>query len=137
MTTLRNRRVYQTKKNLAGGSRNYRPWKEWEVGDQVVAKFTGTQEDNYGHTNTVCEVLDAQFEDADLAESLIGKTLVLNACGSLNKARELMDEGVTVFQVTYNGKALMTKGNFAGKEAHSIEVSEVDFDGGSDATSQL
>lgn len=131
------KRTYQVKKTLAGGARAYRPWKEWEVGDVLIAKFTGESEDQFGHTTTHCEVLDAQFEDSDLADSLIGKTLCLNAAGSLNKARELMVEGKTIFQLTYNGKSLIMKGPMAGKEAHSIEVVEVSEGSDEDATDHL
>lgn len=120
------KRTFKVKKAL-GGAQNYRKWEDYEVGDIVIGEFIGTHEDQFKKTNYKIKVLDAQFVDTDLAESLIGKTLVLNSNGSLDKQMEEVEEGETI-QVEYNGKSLLTKGPFAGKEAHGVTVSIVEVE---------
>lgn len=102
----------------------FRKWTDWKEGDYVVGKFIGTHVDNYEKENYKVQVLDAQFEDAELATELVGKNLVLNACGSLDYNWSEADVQVgDVVMVTYTGKALMEKGKYAGKEAHTMTLS--------------
>ena len=119
------KRVFQVKKSL-GGVKSYRPWKEWKVGDYIVGKFVDRGIDQYDKNNYTFIIEDAQFlEASDLADSLVGKKLCLNACGSLDKQMEEVTEGQFV-RIEYTGLATITKGKFAGKEAHStiLEILE-------------
>lgn len=115
-----------TKKSL-GGAQSYRKWEDYAVGDKVIGKFIGIHTCQYKKDNYKIKVLDAQFEDQDLAETLIGKVLVLNAAGSLDKQMAEVEEGECI-SMEYTGKSTLTKGPYAGKEAHGmiVEIVEVE-----------
>lgn len=115
------KRVFKTKKKLSGGKYSFRKWGDWEVGDIVIGTFVGMHMDQYKKEGTIITVEDAQFKDKKEAKALIGKTLVLNAAGKLNKAVADLTEG-DIIQVTYNGTSEIEKGKFKGKDAHDIEV---------------
>lgn len=119
------KRVFTVKKSL-GGAQNYRKWEDYEIGDVVVGEYIGTHICQYKKTNYKVRVLDAQFVDTELADSLIGKILVLNSNGSLDSQMEKVEEGETI-SVEYNGKSLLTKGPYAGKEAHGVSVNVVEM----------
>lgn len=105
----------------------FRKWDEYESGDTVTGEFVGTHVDQFKKTNYKIKVLDAQFsQDQDAAEALIGKVLVLNSAGSLDKQMTEVVEGDCI-QMEYTGKTLLTKGPFAGKEAHGMIVSLVEM----------
>jgi hypothetical protein len=129
------KRVFTVKKAL-GGAMSFRKWDDYEVGDVVIGTFLGIHTCQFKKTNFKIKVLDAQFVDTELAESLIGKTLVLNSAGSLDKQMEEVEEGETI-QVEYTGKSLLTKGPYAGKEAHSVTVNIVEMSEEQDATDGL
>jgi hypothetical protein len=114
------KRVFKTKRVLSGMQKVFRKWGDWEVDDFVVGKFIATHEDNYDKTNYVIEVIAAEFQDGS-GEEFLGKNLVLNSSGTLNKAFEEIQTGEFV-QVTYLGKSEITKGKYAGKEAHNMEI---------------
>ncbi len=117
------KRIFTEKKKLAG-SQTYRKWSDYSEGDVVVGKFVGTHTDNYDKVNPKIKVIHAEFRDGS-GEALIGQTLVLNSCGVLDKAMEDVQEGEYI-QVVYNGTITMQKGKYAGKEAHTMDVSLVD-----------
>jgi hypothetical protein len=119
-------RKYVVKKSL-GGSQAYRVWEDYSVGDWVLGRYVGNHVCQYKKQNPKIEVIDALFDDSDLSDSIIGKTLVLNAVGSLSAQIEKVEEGETV-RVTYNGKNLLTKGPYAGKEAHSVTVDIIEVE---------
>jgi hypothetical protein len=120
------KRQFQTKKTLRG-QQEYRKWEDYAVGDYIIGTYVGIHICQYKKENYKFKILDAQFEDADLAASLIGKTLVLNSAGFLTKPMSEVQEGETV-KVEYNGKTTLQKGTYAGKDAHtgSVEIVELD-----------
>lgn len=113
------KRRYQVKKQI-NGSQTYRKWEEYSVGDIVIGEYIGDHVCQYKHSNPKIKVLEAMFKDGS-GEDMEGKTLVLNACGSLTKAMEQVEEG-DIIQVEYQGKNLLTKGPYAGKESHSVSL---------------
>lgn len=121
------KRRFAVKQSLIGGNFKYRPWKEWKEDEYVAGTLVAFQQDQFGHTNTHIKVVEADFLDKDLSESLVGQTLCLNSCGSINAAKDDMQIGSS-YSFTYRGKITLEKGKFKGKEAHSVEVNEVDFD---------
>lgn len=129
------KRVFTVKKSL-GGAQSYRKWDDYEIGDVVVGTFIGTHVDQFKKTNYKIKVADAQFVDHELADTLIGKVLVLNSAGSLDKQMEEVQEGEAI-HMEYTGKSLLTKGPFAGKEAHGMIVQIVELGPESDATDAL
>jgi hypothetical protein len=123
------KRTFRTTKKLSGGPKNFRKWSDWEVGDIVIGTFKGTHTDQYDKECMILEVEDAQFANKKEAKQLIGKNLVLNAAGQLNKAMEKMEEG-QIIQVTYNGTSRIEKGKYQGKDAHVIDVDLLEEDNG-------
>lgn len=119
-------RKYVVKKSL-GGSQTYRVWEDYTVGDWVLGRYVGNHVCQYKKENPKIEVLDAGFDDLDFSDSIIGKTLVLNAAGSLSAQIDKVEVGETI-RVTYNGKNLLTKGPYAGKEAHSVNVEIIEVE---------
>lgn len=119
------KRVFQTRKTLTG-SNVYRPWKQYNEGDVVVGVYEGVHVDNFKKNNAKVKVHYAEFADGTGAD-FEGKTLVINSCGSLEKALETMTEG-SAYQFVYNGTITLQKGPYAGKEAHSVEIAEVDLE---------
>jgi len=132
---IQRRRTFIAKKKLSAPL-NYRPWESWEAGDYVIGKFVGINVCQFKKKNWKVEGEEAEFEDGTSA-NLVKKTLVLNACGKLEK---LYDEGEVeegmFIRVGYLGQAELTKGPFAGKLAHQLEVDimEMEDDSLSDTT---
>lgn len=124
---MNGKRTFTRKASLAGGSRLYKAWKEYAEGDFVVGKFLGTHTDQFGKVCIVLNVLDCEFA-GDSAEKFIDKELVINACGTITKLIEEEKFQIgSVYQVTYNGLFSLTKGKFAGKDAHSVSIDEVEL----------
>lgn len=134
-TPAKQKRTFTVKKTL-GGPMNFRKYEDFQVGDITIGEFVGTHLDQYKKTNYKIKVLDAQWEDADAGEALVGKVLVFNSCGSLDKQMEQVNEGTCV-QIEYTGKTLLVKGPYAGKEAHGVIVSEVEMTEGEDEVDGL
>jgi len=106
-----------------GGARTFKSWKSWTKGDFVEGIFTGTSEDNYQKTNYHIEVKNYEFADGtDLPE---GKQLGLNSNGSLDYQFQDIAEGSQVM-VEYEGKGMLEKGLYKGKEFHQVSVSVAD-----------
>lgn len=115
-------RKYVTKKKVSGTKKSFRKWGDWDEGDVVLGKYIGIHEDRqYDKQHVIIEVEEAFFSDKKLAKSLIGQNLVLNSCGSLDKALEQLTVG-DIIQCTYNGMGKIESGKYKGKEAHSVEV---------------
>lgn len=121
------KRRFAVKQSLIGSSSAYRPWKEWKEGEYVVGIFQGTSKDNFGNTNCIIKVVEADFLDSDAATALEGQTLTLNSCGSLNHVIEEMAVG-NAYSFHYNGETTLAKGKFAGKKSHSVKIDDVDLD---------
>lgn len=128
---MEKKRVFRTKKKVAGGSKMYKPWKEFHEGDWVIGEYIGTHKDQYDKICRIIKVEDAQFADG-FQEKCIGKNLVLNSVGMMDKAWEEDDAGDleigAIIQVTYNGTSTIEKGKFAGKDAHLVEIDLVEED---------
>jgi hypothetical protein len=125
------KRVFKTKKKLSGGRAEYRPWRDWSVGDIVIGKYKGSKIDNYEKPNWLIEVVDAQFSKKKDGDKLVGKVLGLNSAGQLDKAMEGVNEGEMI-QVHYVGTSTIEKGKYKGKDAHQIEVDIVVEEGDED-----
>ena len=119
------KRKFKVTKKL-NGQKMYRKWAEYDEGDIVVGKYIDKHTDNYEKENYVIEVVEAFFKDKT-GTKYEGKNLVLNSCGGLDKAMEKVSLGELV-QVEYTGTSIMEKGKFAGKEAHGVTVSVVEYD---------
>jgi hypothetical protein len=116
-----------------GGGKVFRPWGQWTEGDYIVGRLSGTSEDNFNNTNYDIEVSEVDFEnkrvvakdkkgeDKIYEEPKAGDLFCLNSCGSLDKAMEKCDIG-DMIKVIYTGTITLTKGKFAGKEAHTMKV---------------
>ena len=111
-------------------NKTFRQYVDWEEGDIVVGKIVGQHKDNYEKQCAVIEV-ESSFFKGEKDDSLAGKNLVLNTCGSLTKA--LVDGGIydedsekfvmgTILQVEYKGKVKIVKGTHKGKDAHVVNV---------------
>lgn len=125
------KRVFKTTKKVSGSPKNFRKWADWQVGDIVIGEYVGTHTDQFDKECTMVKVADAQFQGkkgAKEAAELVGKVLVLNSAGKLDKARDQLTEG-DMIQVTYNGMGTIEKGKYAGKDSHDIEVDLVEEEG--------
>lgn len=115
------KRVFTPTARLTKGPTVYRKWSDWQVGDILIARYTGTQVDKkYGKLGRVVEVLEADFKDGSGAK-YAEKTMVLNQTGKLDKALEDQPFGI-VFQLTFKGKTQITSGPYAGGEANDMEI---------------
>ena len=123
------KRRFASKKSLKGAM-EFRKWSDYEIGDIVVGKFVGIHHCQYDKENPKIQVIEAFFKDGSGAQ-LTGKNLVLNSCGVLDSAMKEVKEG-DIIQVEYCGQTELTKGKYAGKEAHSLNieiVEEIEEDG--------
>lgn len=125
------KRVFKTKKKLAGGKTEYRAWNEWDEGDVIIGKYVGSSQNRKNATKKdwIVEVVDCQFADKKEAKRLLGKTVTLNCAGQLDKGMNAAELGDLV-QITYNGQQEMKGGPHAGKMAHLHEVEIVEEDDG-------
>lgn len=97
-------------KPVSGGDTKYVKPSELPTDKPLVGTYLGVVESQYGKNYKL------QTKD--------GITIV-NGCGSLHNSMA----GVEINQVvalTYGGKKKLTKGKFAGKEFHSVNVSVAD-----------
>lgn len=122
------KRVFRSVKKVSGGGKkNFRAWKDWAEDDYVIGKYVDHYTDQYQKESRVIQVEDAGFKKSKEAQAIIGKPLVLNGNGMLDKAFEEIETG-TYVQVTYKGMGEMEKGKYKGKEAHVVEVEIVEPD---------
>lgn len=120
------KRVFKPGRKLGGGTKMYRKWEEYDMGDIVIGRYSDNHIDQYGKKCYVLEVYDAEFKDKT-GKKYLEKNLVLNACGMLSKAMDKASIG-DIVQITYNGQSTIEKGPFAGKESHLIETQVMDED---------
>lgn len=115
-------------KKKLGGAQSYRKWSEYAQGDTVLGKFVGYHTCQYKKKNPKIEVYDAQWKDADAAEKILGRVLVLNHCAKLEKLIEEaeIEEGDGM-EIEYEGTFTLTKGPYAGKESHTMTLSVVEI----------
>jgi hypothetical protein len=131
---LNKKRQFKTKKVLSGVRTEYRAWKEWDEGDTLVAKLLGRTPNrkNKAKKDTIVEVVEPFFSDkGEMKRLKTGTRLTLNSAGQFDKGVDQLEEGA-MFQVVYNGKNEMEGGEYAGQEAHAMEVTEVYEDDGSE-----
>jgi hypothetical protein len=125
------KRTYKAKRTLSGVKTEYRAWKEWDEGDSLVAKLIGTSKNRKAKNKNdwIVEVIEPFFSDKKEMKRLKeGTRLTLNTAGQFDKGMEQLEIGAA-FQVTYNGSKEMEGGDYAGQNAHTMEVVEVDLDG--------
>lgn len=125
------KRQFKTTRTLAGAQKVYRKWESYSEGDVVVGKFVGNHVDQYKKNCPIIEVYEASFKD-NSGDSVVGKHLVMNACGMLTKAMDGVQLNELV-QVEYTGTSTIEDGPFKGKEAHCMKVDLVEEDTGSDS----
>lgn len=101
------------------GSSSYKPWSKWSPGDYLIGIYQSTSEDNYGKPNYRVEVVEAKFEEGD--EPKAGSIFTFNSNGSLQKAMEEVKEN-DIIKVIYLGEETLSKGRYAGKKFHSLQV---------------
>ncbi len=104
------------------GSKTYRPWKEWEVGEYLVGKYLELCEDSYGNPSYSIEAMESNVES--LKE---GTTIGINSCGGLNLAMEKIATG-SIIRLEYEGTDVMEKGKFKGKDFHMVGVAVAEDD---------
>lgn len=131
------KRVFKTKKVLSGVRSEFRAWKEWDEGDTLVFKLLGSSPNrkNKSKKDWLVEVVEAFFSDKTEQKRLkTGTRLTLNSAGQLDKGMEQLELGAMA-QVVYNGSHEMEGGAYAGQNAHTMEVTEVQEDDGSEDAS--
>ncbi len=106
------------------GGRKYLAWKNWQVGEYLVGKYTKSYEDQFGNENYEVQIIEAEIEGADLKE---GDLFGVNSCGSLKHNMTDVAPG-SYIQVTYEGKGEIEKGPFKDKSFHKVGL-EVDDSG--------
>lgn len=116
------------KKKLAGGTKVFRPWKEWEDGDTIIGTYHSTAVDDYEKNTRFVEVQEAVLADKKLAKNIVGKVLGLNGTNTIESAFKNLEEG-TLVQVYYKGIEEMTGGKYKGKDKHVIEVDQLTEEG--------
>ena len=124
------KRTYTVTKTVSGKPKKFRLWKDYSVGDILICYYVGTTENKYNEAkpNFVVEILETFLKNKTIEKDLVdGTHLVLNTTGMLDKAMSNVAPG-TLLQITYNGTNAIEKGKFAGKEAHSILVEEIEKD---------
>jgi len=106
------------------GASIYRAWKHWEEGDVFVGKFVRETTDQFKNPSWVFKIEEVEFNDP-AAEKIFqpGKLASLNSTGMLNKTMEEQVVPGNIVKIVYRGMDTISKGPFAGKEAHVLEIS--------------
>lgn len=105
-------------KKLSGAS-SYKKWKEWSAGDYFKGTLNKVSIDNYKKNNYEMKVIETKFKDGKNLKT--GEYLCLNSNGMLDKAMDSVNEGDTII-IVYKGISVIAKGQYAGKESHSMDV---------------
>lgn len=129
------KRKFKAKKIYSGVRTEYRAWKEWDEGDVLVFKYLGssTNRKNKNKKDWLVEVIETFFSDKKEEKRLKpGVRLTLNSAGQFDKGMEQAEEG-EILQVTYNGSQEMEGGDYAGQNAHTMELVGVDEDKGEES----
>ena len=128
MTVPNSKRVFKTVRKVAGRGGNFRAWDTWNTGDILIAEFKGLgKEDMYGHPSYEMEIVDAQFSK-DKEKFKPGTIITLNHNGSVGNGLKNAMPG-ELYQFEYNGMGVIEKGKWAGKDAHSIDITLVEEEG--------
>lgn len=124
------KRIFKTTKVLSGTRTEFRKWSDWDEGDVIICTLKGTQANrkNKSKKDWIVFVEEAFLSDKKEEKRLVGKDLLLNCAGQLDKGLAQVEMGDTV-QVTYNGSQEMEGGEFAGQMAHLMEVVQVEEEG--------
>ncbi len=124
------KRTFVTRKKLSGVKTEYRAWKEWDEGDILIGKLVGSSQNrkNKSKKDWLIQVEEVVFSDKKEEKRLRGKTVTLNTAGQLDKGMDQVEEGQMV-QITYNGSKEMEGGEYAGQNAHTMEVELVEEEG--------
>jgi len=120
-------RVFKTKKKL-NGSKVYKAWKEWQAGDYVIGKYSGTSKDKYRKNSWHLDIIETSFADGSTFDE--GKTMGINSTGMVDKVMEGVDLG-EIIRMDYEGTEVLTSGDFEGSDAHVTTVSILEEDDGS------
>jgi len=124
--------VKRRKRREVGGSKSYKAWKEWSVGDRVVGEFTGQSTDNYDKPNWHIKVEEIDMQepiDSRGGAIVVGSTLGLNSNGSLDFKMQDVEVG-ELLEITYEGMTVLPDNHkFKGKDSHQIKL-EVILDEG-------
>lgn len=129
-------RKFKVKKSLSGVAKVFRKWDEWSDGDVLEGKYIATHKDQYDKVNPVIAVEFTDFADKKFGKEIVGKNLVLNSCGILDKAFKELEVGAFI-RVEYTGTATIEKGRYQGKEAHTMKIDELEEDNGADTDEDL
>lgn len=128
---INKKRIFKTKKVLSGVRSEFRAWKKWDEGDVIICKLLGSSPNrkNKSKKDWLVEVIETFFADKAEGKRLKpGTRVTLNSAGQLDKGMEQIEEGQIV-QITYNGSKEMEGGEYAGQNAHTMEVVEVEEEG--------
>ena len=122
------KRVFKSKKTLTRVPTCYRGWGEWEEGDTLIGRYVKTTPNrlNKGKFDHVFEIEQVGFSDSKAdRETSKEKFITLNCMGMLDKAMEEVQFG-TLVEIEYSGKKEIEGGDWAGKEAHTCIVQELE-----------
>lgn len=114
-------RVFKPTRSLTAAAQMYRKWSDWEESDYIIGTYVNKVIDNYDKNNYIFKVEEAHFMD-NSGSKYEGKTLGLNHCGSLAKIEDEKLPYGTMMQITYTGKVVISKGKYAGKDAHTLDI---------------
>lgn len=109
--------VEPPKFKTVGGPKTYMRYTDCKPGQVLVTgKYIGRSHNKFGKENFDFEPLDG------------GQTVCLNHAGQLEKRMEENVEVGDIVRITFEGKAKIEKGDWAGKEANqfTVEVAEKD-----------
>lgn len=109
--------MFNVKLKKVGGPKQYYKYSECKAGQVLVeGKFIGRSPNKFGK------------ENFDFKPANGGPTVSLNHAGQLEYLLSEIVEG-TYCRVTYNGKEVLTKGDFKGKEVNTFILEVPDEDG--------
>lgn len=106
--------MFNVRLKKVGGPKQYYKYKECKPGQVLVeGTYIGRSPNKFGK------------ENFDFKPANGGATVCLNHAGQLEYLLEAITEG-TYCRVTYNGREVLTKGDFKGKEVNTfiLEVAE-------------
>jgi len=118
-----------------GGTRCYKPWKDWSEGDYIVGEYTGSSVDSYDKTNWHIKLEKVVMQDPVTSrdqELVAGMILGLNSAGTLDVKMQEVEVGAIV-EIMYNGKEILPENHkYKNKECHQISVAVLEGEETSD-----
>jgi len=97
------------------GGGNYRKWSDWKEGEYVEGTIVNRTPDQFGGMSVVLKVAENNINVTP------GQQITLNNCGAFRQVDEQLVRG-TKIKVVYQGKDVMSKGKFKGKEFNKVDV---------------